>query len=124
MPSRSCRRSLGELGSFHRLILLGLVDEGLVDVRDHTTTGDGGLDEGVELLVTTDSELKVTWSDTLHLEVLGGVTRKLEHLSGEVLKDGSRVHGGSGTDATVLVNTLLEETVNTTDRELRGREVG
>ena len=26
---------------------------------DHTTTGDGRLDEGVELLVTTDGELKV-----------------------------------------------------------------
>lgn len=37
---------------------LGLVDEGLVDVGNHTTTGDGRLDEGVQLLVTTNGELQ------------------------------------------------------------------
>ena len=87
-------------------------------MRDDTTTSNGGLDESVELLVTTDGELQVTWGDTLDLEILGGVTGKLEDLSGEVLKDGGGVHGGGGTDATVLVNALLEETVNTTDWEL------
>ena len=90
-----------------------------MDVRDDTTARDGGLDEGVELLVTTDGELKVARGDTLDLEVLGGVTGKLEDLGGEVLKDGSGVHGGGGTDAAVLVNALLEETVDTTDRELQ-----
>ena len=53
-------------------LLRGLVDEGLVDVGDDTTTGDGGLDEGVELLVTTDSELKVTGGDALHLSCSPG----------------------------------------------------
>ena len=38
-----------------------------MDVGDHTTTGDGRLDEGVELLVTTDGELKVAGGDALHL---------------------------------------------------------
>lgn len=55
---------------FHFLLigfLGGLVDERLVDVRDHTTAGDGSLDEGVELLVTTDGELQVAGSDALHL---------------------------------------------------------
>jgi hypothetical protein len=45
-----------------------------VDVGDHTTTGDGGLDEGVKLLVTTDSELQMAGSYALDLEVLAGVT--------------------------------------------------
>ena len=49
------------------LVLLGLVDERLVDVRDDTATGNGGLDEGVELLVTTDGELKVAGGDALDL---------------------------------------------------------
>lgn len=57
------RRLIGLLG--------GLVDEGLVNVRDHTTSGDGSLDEGVKLLVTTDGELKVAGSDTLHLLLSG-----------------------------------------------------
>ena len=64
-----------------------------MNVGDDTTTGDGGLDEGVKLFVTTDGELhtstckgvfgrkqrerhshlKVAGSDALDLQVLGGV---------------------------------------------------
>jgi len=58
-------------------LLGGLVDEGLVDVGDHTAAGDGRLDEGVELLVTTDGELKVAGGDALDLLRLGrDVTRQ------------------------------------------------
>ena len=61
-------------------LLGGLVDEGLVDVGDHTTTGDGRLDEGVELLVTTDGELKVAGGDALDLSRFGvDVTRQRLH---------------------------------------------
>jgi hypothetical protein len=35
----------------------GLVDKGLVNVRNHTTTSNGGLDECIQLLVTTNSKL-------------------------------------------------------------------
>jgi hypothetical protein len=42
-----------------------------VDVGDHTTTGDGRLDEGVELLVTADGELEVAGRDALDLWVFG-----------------------------------------------------
>lgn len=52
------------------LLLAGLLDQALVDVRDHTTTSNGGLDEGVELLITRDGELQVARRDTLHLEIL------------------------------------------------------
>lgn len=38
-----------------------------------TAEGDGRTDEGVELLVTTDGELEVTWGDALDFEILGGV---------------------------------------------------
>jgi hypothetical protein len=110
----------GGLGTTPRLLLLGLVDEGLVNMGDHTAASNGGLDKGVELLISTDGELKVTGSDALHLKILRRVTRELEHLSSEVLKDGGRVHGSGGSDTAVLVHALLEETVNTTDRELPG----
>ena len=96
----------------------GLVDEGLVDVGDDTTTGDGGLDKGVELLVTTDGELEMAGSDTLDLEVLAGVTGELEDLGGQILKDGGSVDGGGGTDTLGLLDGGLEETVDTTDGEL------
>ena len=40
-----------------------------MDVGDHTTAGDGRLDEGVELLVTADGELEVAGGDALDLRV-------------------------------------------------------
>jgi hypothetical protein len=42
-------------------------------VRQHTTEGDRGADQSVELLVTADGELEMAGGDTLDLEVLGGV---------------------------------------------------
>ena len=62
------RRLIGLLG--------GLVDERLVDVGDHTTTGDGRLDQGVELLVTADGELEVAGRDALDLWVFGSRGRR------------------------------------------------
>ena len=47
-----------------RLLLLGrLVDQRLVDVRDHAAARDRGLDERVELLVAADGELEVARRD-------------------------------------------------------------
>ena len=57
-----------------------LANEGLVNVGNDTTASNGSLDEGVQLFVTTDGELQVTGSDTLHLQVLGCVTGQLEDL--------------------------------------------
>lgn len=108
----------------HLLGLLTLADERPVDVGDDSTTGDGGLDEGVELLVTRDGELQVAGGDTLDLQVLRGVTGELENLSSQVLEDGSRVDGSSGTDTTTSVAAVLEEAVDTTDGELRKELVG
>ena len=62
-----------------------------MNVRDHTTAGNGGLDQGVELLITADGELKVTWGHSLHLKILAGVSSEFENLSGEVLKDSCSV---------------------------------
>lgn len=77
---------------FYSLGLLGcLKDQSLMDVRDHTTASNSGLDEGVELLITSNSELQMSRSNSLHLEILGGVAGQLEDLSGQVLKDSSCV---------------------------------
>ena len=96
-----------------------LVDEGLVDMGDNTATGDGGLDKGVELLISANGQQKMAGRDALHLEILARVTGELEHLGGKVLHDGGSVHGGGGTDTLLGVHTLLEEAVNTTDGELK-----
>jgi len=47
-----------------------------VDVGDHTTTGDGRLDQGVELLVTADGELEVAGRDALDLWVFESSGRR------------------------------------------------
>ena len=71
---------------FYSLGLLGcLKDESLVDVRDHTTASNSGLDQGVKLFITSNSELQMSRSNSLHLEILGGVAGQFEDLSSQVL---------------------------------------
>ena len=75
------------------LLLLHLQQKGSVDVRQHTTKGDGGTDESIELLIATNGELKVAGSDTLDFEILGGVASKLKNFSCQVFEDSSDVDG-------------------------------
>lgn len=87
------------------VVLSRLHDESFVNVGDHTTTGDGSLDEGVELLVTTDSELQVAGSYAFDLKVLAGVTCQLKNLSSEVLEDSCRVDSRGSTNTGASVNS-------------------
>jgi len=48
----------------------------LVDMRQYTTASNGRADEQVELLVASDGELQMSWSDSLDTKVLCGVTCK------------------------------------------------
>lgn len=111
--------SLHERRSGGSLDLVRLDDEGLVDVGNDTTAGNSGLDESVELLVTSDGEKQMSGGDSLDLEVLGGVTSELENLGGEVFKDGSTVDGRGGTDSAVGAHSALQESVDSTDGELQ-----
>lgn len=61
------------LNSLVLLLLLNLEEESAVDMRQDTSEGDGGADQSVELLITTDSELQVAGGDTLDFEILGSV---------------------------------------------------
>lgn len=70
----SRRNSLGFQG-LCLLLLLDLEQEGAVDVRQDTTKGDGGADEGIELFVTSDGQLEMARGDALDLEILGCVLR-------------------------------------------------
>jgi len=95
-----------------------------VNVRDDTSSGNGGLDEGVELFVTADGELQVAGRDALDLEVLGRVAGKLEDLGREVLHDRGRVDRGRGADALALGGAALQVAVDTADRELKSGSLG
>ncbi len=45
-----------------------------MDVGDHSTTVDGGFDESVELLVSSDCQLQVSGGDSLDLQVFACVS--------------------------------------------------
>ena len=59
-----------------------------------------------------DRQLQVAGSDSLHLEILGGVAGQLEDLSSEVLQDGGGVHGGGGAHTTGRKAAALQVTVD------------
>lgn len=99
-------------------LLVGLNDQGLVNVRDHTTSSNGSLDQSVQLFVTADSQLQMTRSYSLHLKVLASIACKFQDLSGQVLEDGSSVDGGCSADAAVRANSALQESVDSSNREL------
>merc|ERR1719461_308528 len=96
-----------------------LADERLVDVGDDSTTSDGGLDQSVQLLVSPDGELEMSGGDSLHLQVLTGVTGQLEDLSGEVLQDGGAVDGSGGSNTATAEGPGLQMTVDPSNRELK-----
>ena len=108
------------LGSGGGSLLLGaLGDKNGVDVGKNTTLGNGDTaEELVELLVVAHGKLNVTGHNAGLLVVAGSVTGKLEDLSSEVLKDGSKVHRGTGTD-TGSELTLLQEAADTGHGELK-----
>ncbi len=93
----------------------------LVDVGKYTTTGNGGSNEQVKLFVTSNSELQVSWGDTLHSEILGSVTwtsegsfalltGELEYLGGQVLQNGSDVDRCLCTNPDIVCILGSEET--------------
>ena len=63
-------------------------------MRQDTTKGDGGADQGVEFLVAADGELEMARRDALYLEVLCRVAGQFEDFGGQVFEDGGYVDGG------------------------------
>ncbi len=90
-----------------------------MDVGKNTTSSDGDTAQKlVELLIVADGELNVSGDNTGPLVVASGIASKLEDLSGQVLHDGSEVHGGTTSD-TRSVAALAQEARDTADGELK-----
>ena len=88
-----------------------------MNVGEDTTLGDCDVTEKlVQFLIVADGELEMTGDDTGLLVVTSSVASQLEDFSSKVLKDGSQVDWGTGTD-TLSIVALAEETVDTTDWE-------
>ena len=89
-----------------------------MNVGENATVGNGGATHELgELIVVADSQLDVTGNNTAPLVVAGSVACEFENLSGEVLKDGGEVHGGTGTNA-LGITAATELTSDSSDREL------
>ena len=103
----------------NRLLLGALGDKDGVNVGKDTTLGDGDTTEKlVKFLVIADSKLDMTGDNTGLLVITGSVTGKLKDLSSEVLKDGSKVDGGTGTNTSGEL-TLLQVAADTGNRECK-----
>lgn len=89
-----------------------------MDVRDHTAASDCCFDESVKFFVAANCELQVARSDALDLQVLACVASQLEHFSCEILEDRSRVNSGSSSNTATSVNSELQNSVDSTNREL------
>lgn len=100
------------------LLLLDLQQQGAVDVRQDATEGNGRADQGVEFLVTTDSELQMTGSNALDLEILGSVACQFENFGGKILQNSSDIDSSFGSDAHLVLCIVLQETLDATAREL------
>merc|ERR1719471_898454 len=95
-----------------------LPDERLVDVGDDAAPGDGGLDQSVQLLVSSDGELKMSGSDSLHFQIFGSVASQLEDLSSKIFQDSRAVDSSSGSHPSAGKASALEMSVNPSNREL------
>lgn len=92
--------------------------ETLMNVRNDATAGNRCLNQTVQLLVAANSELQMTWRNTLYFQVLTGIARKLKNLRRKVLQNSRGVHGGRSTDALLTAYAVFEVAVNAADREL------
>merc|ERR1711997_1287863 len=100
-------------------LIFGLLISGISSCQDDTTTGNGCLDQCVQFFVSSNSQLQMAGSDTLDLQILGGVTCQLQNLSSQILEDSGRVNGSGGTHTTMGCCAVLQMPMNTTDGKLK-----
>ena len=100
--------------------LLGLLGQKYgLDVGKNTSLCDGDTGKKfVQLLVVTDSQLKVTGNNSCLLVVTGSIARQLKNLSAQVFEHSSQVHWSTGADSLSVI-AFAEKTVDSTNWELK-----
>jgi uncharacterized SAM-dependent methyltransferase len=88
-------------------------------MRDDTTSGNSGLDESIQLFVSSNGQLKMPGGDTLHLEILARISSQLQDLGCEVFENGRCVDSSGCANALAVLNRKFEETMDTTDWKLQ-----
>lgn len=97
----------------------GFVDQGLVNVGYDTTTSNGPFDEGVELFISSNSELQVPGRNPLHLQILARIPSQLQNLRSQILQNRSQVHCSCCPNTPTRLCPLLQLPVDSTHRKLR-----
>ena len=85
---------------------------------DDSSSSDGGFDKTIELLITSDSELEMSWSDPLYLKILGSIASEFKDLSSKVLEDCRAINCSSSADTVFGVDVILQESMYPANREL------
>jgi hypothetical protein len=118
--SSSIRLFKGDIFGLSLALGLSLLGQkNSLDVGEDTSLGNGDSSQKfVQLLVVTDSQLQVTGDDPSLLVVTGSIASQLKDLSRQVLHNGSQVDRGTGSN-TLSIVALPQETMNTTDGELK-----
>lgn len=83
-----------------------------------TTTSNGSFDQSVKFFISSDSQLEMSWSDSLHFKILRSVSCEFENFGCQILKDSSAVNCGGSTNSRVSTYSALQESMNSTDWEL------
>lgn len=90
-----------------------------MNVRNHTTTGNGRFDEGIQFFVTTNGQLQMPRRNALHFEIFAGIPGEFQHFGGQILQDGRSIYRRRRTNAMTLVDGMFEEAMHSTDGELQ-----
>lgn len=93
--------------------------EGLVDEGEDTSSCNRCSDENIEFLVSADGKLEMTRRDAFYTEIFGRVSCQLEHFGCEVFQDGRCVYSSFCAYPYIVLRTLFEISMDTTDRELQ-----
>ena len=90
-----------------------------MNVGKNTTRSDGNTSEQlVQFLVILNGKGDVTGHDTSLLVITGGITGQFQDLGTQVLEDGGKVDGSTGTHTSGVLS-LTEVTTDTADGELK-----
>jgi len=98
-----------------------LVYQRFMNVRNDTTTGNGGFNKCIQFFISSNGKLQMPWSNTLHFQIFAGIACQFQNFSRQVFQYSRGIHSSRCSNALVLLYRTLEKSVYTTHWELQTR---
>lgn len=117
--AKSTDAHAADLLALRFLIFASPCSERLVDKGKDSSSCDRRSDEDIKFLVSTNGQLEMARCDTFYTEVFRCISSQLKHFGSEVFQDSGRVHGSLCAYPHIMLSTLFEISMDTTDRELQ-----